>query len=365
MAKLSDTTIFGNLDVTGTLALPSKSTTWLEGFSNSSITITDATDENGYHAWISSKNDTAQYMYSVGIYKNYFCVIGSSTSRIDSNTNGYDSGLFFDIENGKLLLNKDYEYLHTNNYDDYTPKKDGTGAYGTWNISIKGSAASLSSTLPVNKGGTGNTSFAANKLISYNGSSLVSMNNISVNTESIVINTSNPKFCVQNNNNTVDLRVTKNAGVYHNNTAGSKTAKWLIHIGTTGTVTANTSDRRKKKYIKDTTEYETISILKNIKIRNFIYKEDIGHDNLIQNGIFAQDLRDILKKYNIGNRPYLQWEYDDDRDDVYYDINAPEKEDMFYEINYSSMIPLLIKGWQINENKISHLKDKIKELEEM
>ena len=104
---------------------------------------------------------------------------------------------------------------------------------------------------------------------------------------------------------------------------------------------------------------------KNIKIRNFIYKEDIGHDNLIQNGIFAQDLRDILKKYNIGNRPYLQWEYNDDRDDVYYDINAPEKDDMFYEINYSSMIPLLIKGWQINENKISHLKDKIKELEEM
>ena len=362
MAKLSDTTIYGNLDVTGVLTLPCKSTTWLEGFSDSSITITDATEDNGYHAWISSKNSGSQYMYSMGIYQNYFCLLGSSTSR---NENGYDAGLFFDIENGALLLNRQYEYLHTGNYNDYTPEKDGTGAYGTWNISIKGSAASLSSTLPISKGGTGATSFAANKIITCNGSQLVTLNNLSVTTESITINTTNPKFCVQNNNNTVDLRSTKNAGVYHNNTTGSKTAKWLIYIGTTGTVTANTSDRRKKKYIEDTTEYETTSILKNIKIRNFIYKEDIGHDNLIQNGIFAQDLRDILKKYNIGNRPYLQWEYNDDRDEIYYDINAPEKDDMFYEINYSSMIPLLIKGWQINENKISHLKDKIKELEEM
>ena len=124
------------------------------------------------------------------------------------------------------------------------------------------------------------------------------------------------------------------------------------------------TDRRKKKYIEDTTEYETTSILKNIKIRNFIYKEDIGHNNLVQNGIFAQDLRDIMKHYNISNRPWLQWHYNND-DNVYYDINEPETDNMTYEINYSSLIPLLIKGWQINENKISQLKDKIKELEEM
>ena len=74
MAQLKSTTIYGNLDVTGVLTLPCKGTTWLEGFSNSSIIVTDATDKDGYHAWISSKNDTAQYMYSMGVYKNYFCV---------------------------------------------------------------------------------------------------------------------------------------------------------------------------------------------------------------------------------------------------------------------------------------------------
>lgn len=47
------------------------------------------------------------------------------------------------------------------NYTAYTVKKDGTGASGTWGISISGNAAtatSLSGTLAVNKGGTGITS---------------------------------------------------------------------------------------------------------------------------------------------------------------------------------------------------------------
>ena len=71
-----------------------------------------------------------------------------------------------------------------------------------------------------------------------------------------------------------------------------------------------------------------------------------------------------MKANNISNRPWLQWHYNND-DNVYYNINEPETDNMTYEINYSSLVPLLIKGWQINENKISQLKNKIKELEEM
>lgn len=50
--------------------------------------------------------------------------------------------------------------LDSKNYADYTVKKDGTGASGTWGINITGNAASLSGTLAVNKGGTGATDAA-------------------------------------------------------------------------------------------------------------------------------------------------------------------------------------------------------------
>ena len=366
MAILKDTTINGTLTLTGNgyITLPKKSLSWLQGFQESPIQVSEATDNSGYHPWIIQKNTSAAKMFTMGVYQNYFVMAGSATSRT---SNGYDNALFFNVTNGELKLNNSYLYLHSNNYNNYAPTKSGGGAHGTWGINISGNAASLSSTLPISKGGTGSTSFTSNRMIYYNGSRLVSASNVRVYSSEIFVevnNTDTVRFYVQNNNNTVDLRTSTNAGVYHSNSKGSKSAKWLIYINTSGTVVANTSDRRKKKYIEDTTEYETTSILKNIKIRNFIYKEDIGHNNLVQNGIFAQDLRDIMKHYNISNRPWLQWHYNND-DNVYYDINEPETDNMTYEINYSSLIPLLIKGWQINENKISQLKDKIKELEEM
>ena len=368
MAILSGTTIEGTLTLAkeGYIRLHSYSGTWLNGFQNAPIICPDAKDSSLYYPWIIQKNTSDNVMVTVGTYKNYFVIAGSTTSRT---VNGYDNALFFNMSNGHLSLNNKYLYLHSNNYKDYAPTKTGSGASGTWGINISGTSKTITDILPVNKGGTGNSSFAASKLLYYNGSKIVALNSSSLSTTLLGLKTTTTdtvRIYTQNNYNNVDLRTSTNAGIYHANTTGSKTAKWLIYINTSGVVTANTSDRRKKKYIEDTTEYETTSILKNIKIRNFIYKEDIGHNNLIQNGIFAQDLRDIMKQYNISNRPWLQWHYNDnDNDNVYYDINEPETDNMTYEINYSSLIPLLIKGWQINENKISQLKDKIKELEEM
>ena len=364
MAILSDTTINGDLTLAknGYIYLNSYSGTWLQGFKNAPIRVPDASSESDYYPWMIQKNTGSATMFTVGIYQQYFIVAGSKTSRT---TNGYDNALFFDTNSGNLKLNNKYLFLNSNNCNDYAPTKTGSGASGTWGINISGNAAGLSSTLGISKGGTNNTSFTSNRLVYYNGSKITSASSLVVGSGQIEARTSGDttaKFYVQNNNNTVDLRVTKNAGVYHANTKGSGTAKWLIYINTSGVVTANTSDRRKKKYINDTTEYETISILKNIKVRNFIYKEDIGHNNLIQSGIFAQDLRDIMRQYSISNRPWLQWHYNDD-DNVYYNINEPETDNMTYEINYSSLVPLLIKGWQINENKISQLKNKIEELE--
>ena len=205
---------------------------------------------------------------------------------------------------------------------------------------------------------------------------------------------------VQNRDNTVSLLTNSNAGVYHQNTAGSSTGKWLIYISTSGTVTANTSDKRwkiDKGYLQDSEAY---NILNEIPIVNFIYKEDVEYNNLEQSGIYAQDLKNILLKYNYPNRNYLglqkieseehaeekrdvifarhdkkltkedrqicqEWIEEDEEENgweqVYYDLNLPE-EDYRYEMNYQAMIPLLIKGWQMQQKQIEELEQEIVEL---
>lgn len=367
MATLNATTIKGNLKIagSGSLYLPVVKTTWVSGLTNSPIKIGDATTTSDYYPWISQTNSTSGYRFTMGTYQQCFIIGGKVSSE---STNSFTHHWRFNMEDGSLKLDNSSIYLHSGNYNSYAPKLNGTGASGTWGINISGNAAGLSSTLAIASGGTNNTSFTSNRLLYYDGAKIKSCANVYCSGSSISVgtNSSDSTFSITavNKNNTADIRTTTNAGVYHSSSAGYSSAKWLIYINTSGTVTANTSDRRKKKYIEDTTETETLAVLKNIKVRNFIYKDDIGHNNLIQNGIFAQDLRDIMKKYNIDNRPWLQYSLKDS-DEIYYDVKAKETDDMTYEINYSSLIPLLIKGWQINENKINILQDKIKELEEI
>lgn len=167
---------------------------------------------------------------------------------------------------------------------------------------------------------------------------------------------------VQNNNNSADLRVTNSAGVYHDGGAGgSGTSKWLVYINTSGTVVANTSDRRQKNYLGDTTEKEALTVLKSVPIINFMYKEDVGVNNVVQNGVFAQDVRDVLISSGIGYRPYLIIEPTDNEDDgIIYDINTPETNRIQYSIDYSKIVPLLWKGWQYHDDKFTEMERKTK-----
>ena len=269
-------------------------------------------------------------------------------------------------------------YINSNNYTKYIPSKTGSGASGTWGINISGNAAGLSKVLPVNKGGTGRSSFTTNgALYFYNNLISNSSRYVADNSSlGIVSTTGDSSISVNNYYNCVKLFTSNSAGIYckalnltDTATGGAENdpntgyyhniQKWLIYINTSGTVTANTSDRRRKLYIEDMPENET-KVLLNVPIRNFIFKEDIGHNDLEQNGVFAQDLRELLKKNNVGNRPYLQWEYNDnDRDDVYYDINSPEKDDMTYSVSYNHMVPALIKGWQMQNKEIEELEKKL------
>jgi hypothetical protein len=408
MSRLRSTLINGDLTTTNTITIPQRNVSWIDGFKNSPIKIIDSTDSSNYTPWLIQYNiaDTYTSYVSFGTFINDITLVGIHKTKYDdaieiepesNNSNiavasdpdvTFEEDLdencmvrwWFNVDNGgfgirgskKRLNDKNCYYINSNNYTNYMPSKAGSGASGTWGINISGNAASLSKVLSIDKGGTGHSSMQSGCIL-VKGSGIGTFPCLKANnsTYGIETTTAQAKIGVWNNYNTVELATNQNAGIYcdaktftdgETNPPDSiygKESRWLIYINTSGTVTKNTSDKRRKLYIEDMPENET-KVLLNVPIRNFVFKEDIGHNDLEQNGVFAQDLRELLKKNNIGNRPYLQWEYNDnDRDDVYYDINAPEKDDMTYSVSYNHMIPALIKGWQMQNKEIEELEKKL------
>lgn len=168
-------------------------------------------------------------------------------------------------------------------------------------------------------------------------------------------------YNVGNNNQDIALSTHGNAGVY-----SDTHSKWLIYINSSGTVTANTSDIRYKNVLGKLPDEEAIEILENVDIINFTYKKD--QKGVVQNGISAQQLRDILINKNIGYRPYLSIA-EKDGDETFEDITVDEDK-VVYSVDYGRMMPLVWKGWQIHNEQIKALcaenetlKTRIQELE--
>lgn len=375
MAKLHSTIVNGMLDMYGKINLFPKNGTWLNGFNKAPIKFSDVANVSKYNSWIKQ----GEY-FTVGTYASDMIfsgiITGDVTLRWIFNT---QDGAFTIRDESYVPDAKASYYINSNNYTNYIPSKTGSGASGTWGINISGNAAGLSKVLPVNKGGTGHSSFTTDGALYFYNNLISNSSRYVANNSSlgIVSTTGDSDISVNNYYNCVKIFVSNNAGIYcraldftdgtssggrenDKNTAYYHTIQdWLIYINSAGVVTKGTSDRRKKFYIEDLSENET-KVLLNTPIRNFIFKEDVDENNLEQNGIFAQDLREAMKANNISNRPWLQWEYNDnDRDDVYYDINAPEKDDMTYSVSYNHMVPALIKGWQMQNKEIEELEKKL------
>lgn len=161
---------------------------------------------------------------------------------------------------------------------------------------------------------------------------------------------------VGNSSNNVSLRThasaSGDAGVWHDTDSGYSASKWLISIDTSGTVTTDTtSDRRLKDEVGTIEDREAMAVLSGVRPINYIYKGD--KDKKIQNGIYAQDLRDILKEF--GYRSYLLIT----KDGKYVtDLDTPEEE-VTYGIDYSKLVTVLIKGWQMHEARIRELEAQI------
>ena len=217
----------GNLRCRDRLSFYDKSGQWLDGFNQSCIKIND------YGIWATQaqklvgKSDSNKY-FATGL-SSYFLYI-SGCLKDDSKSTG-DEDTEFLYSKYELCLDvrqKDiymitYEgvevdgeevgssvaFINTNNYTGIMTTKAGDGAYGTWNISIKGSASSLSSNLGVNKGGTGNISMQSGSMLVSNGSgsaigTFANLKAYSENMDIISSSTASHRFQVINSNNGVN-----------------------------------------------------------------------------------------------------------------------------------------------------------------
>ena len=130
----------------------------------------------------------------------------------------------------------------------------------------------------------------------------------------------------------------------------------------TGVCNVNTSsDIRLKDILGIMSDDEAITILNNVDIYNYNYKND--KDKITRNGIIAQQLRDVMIDNNIGYRPYITIN-DNTSTDSYYDLSKSE-DNITYGIDYGQLSPLLWKGWQIHEKKVRELEKEIDELKQL
>ena len=148
-------------------------------------------------------------------------------------------------------------------------------------------------------------------------------------------------------------------GLYATKTGNTARNKWIAYMDSSGTIHHETgSDARDKNVLGDISEQETLSVLRDVRIVNYTYKNDAYET--IQNGVVAQQIRDVLIANKIGYRSYLSI-HDLSGDEMYYDLTVPEDK-VSYAIDYSKFTPILWKGWQLHDEDITTLKEENEEL---
>lgn len=131
---------------------------------------------------------------------------------------------------------------------------------------------------------------------------------------------------------------------------GTDTAANIGANSTTGCVNAvyykslvNKSDERFKENIKDVSENEALTIIKDLNIKSYNYKDD--KVKIKNYGILGQELRDLLIKssYELFSGLSIDDRYEEGR--PVYDLEADE-DYVIYGVNYTQFIPLLLKAMQ-------------------
>lgn len=168
---------------------------------------------------------------------------------------------------------------------------------------------------------------------------------------------------------------TGSRGLYGYNNAGAYAGVVMVNQSNGNSFPA-TSDRRYKIDKGEFSSEDAFALLSQIQPINFSY---IGDSNNVTNtGFYAQDVRDALIQNGIGYRSFLTIDekktvnIGEDGDlildesstpETYFDLYTDE-EKVIYGLDYSKFTPVLWKGWQIHQNEIDSLKQKIQAQQE-
>ena len=155
--------------------------------------------------------------------------------------------------------------------------------------------------------------------------------------------------------NWVCLNRAGNDGSFHGN-LGSSTNYWNgVYYKSLNKV----SDKRKKRDLGNLGLEETLMILNQTRTVKYSMLDD--SEDVVQYGVFAQDVRDMLRDNGIGYRSVLNIGLTDGSEQT--TTNLYESEDkVSYSIDYTQFVAPLIKGWQYHDQLISDLQQEIKEL---
>ena len=265
---------------------------------------------------------------------------------------GYENTTFVNLLNGKLTLNSQGQLVAANSI--YAINTNGAAVVARLNADGTGNGIYMQC---LSDGSVKITSRGANDtwydiLSRSNNSNAITTSGLWTFTDNVTISraiTGSVNAYVINSNHSVSLAAHQSAGIY------SEThSKWLISINSSGTVsTTATSDIRLKNVCGIMPDIEALAILKEVDIINFTLKKD--EKAVIQNGISAQQLRDVLIKNKLGYRYYLDIEdVESSNQSTYTDLDMPE-EKVRYGIDYGRLTPILWKGWQIHDDRITAL----------
>ena len=164
-------------------------------------------------------------------------------------------------------------------------------------------------------------------------------------------------FRLTNKGNLASMNAAGQDGTAHGN-IGSSANYWNgVYYKSLNKV----SDKRKKRDLGNLGLEEALMILNQTRTVKYSMLDE--SEDMIQYGVFAQDIRDMLRDSNLGYRTVLNIGLMDGSEETTTNLYESE-ERVSYSIDYTQFIAPLIKGWQYHEQLIDDLREEIKQLKQ-
>jgi hypothetical protein len=206
---------------------------------------------------------------------------GSTTNSVTFNSGGSGGGSGSTF-NGAAALTVSYNTIGA-------PSTGGTGATGTWGISVSGTSAGLT------------------------GSPSITVSGVTVGSAANAVGSSGTNTTLGNNTVFVSPTVGFAPAVDNSYVLGSPSYRWTTVYATTGTI--NTSDARQKQQARPLSEAErAVAVRVKGLIKTFKFNESVaakGDGARIHIGVYAQELADAFAAEGLDATHYGMFCYDE------------------------------------------------------